>query len=47
MRDDERQERFFREEMRVAKCVIYNTGAPGESIQATHERILKAVAECD
>ncbi len=47
VRDDDRQERFFREEMRVAKCVIYNTGAPGESIQRTHERILKAVAECE
>jgi hypothetical protein len=35
------QERFFRAEMANAKTVIINTGAPGESIQRTRDRILQ------
>lgn len=38
--DHAAQERFFRAEMAHAKCIIINTGAPGESIQRTRDRIL-------
>ncbi|HLE96773.1 MAG TPA: hypothetical protein VI997_05315 [Candidatus Thermoplasmatota archaeon] len=38
--DHARQEKFFRDEMRSARCVIINTGAPGESIERTYQRIL-------
>jgi hypothetical protein len=38
--DHAAQERFFRAEMAHAKCVIINTGAPGESIGRTRDRIL-------
>ncbi|MHB8604680.1 MAG: hypothetical protein ACYDCK_05440 [Thermoplasmatota archaeon] len=38
--DHARQEKFFRDEMRSARVVIINTGAPGESIDRTYQRIL-------
>jgi ATP-dependent phosphoenolpyruvate carboxykinase len=38
--DHARQEKFFRDEMRAARVVIINTGAPGESIERTYQRIL-------
>ncbi len=43
--DHERQEKFFRDEMRSARVVIINTGAPGESIDRTYQRIMKHLAE--
>jgi len=39
--DHAAQERFFRAEMAHAKCVVINTGAPGETIQRTRDRILQ------
>ncbi|HVL87910.1 MAG TPA: hypothetical protein VM681_07920 [Candidatus Thermoplasmatota archaeon] len=39
--DHEAQERFFRAELATAPCIIVNTGAPGETIQRTYQRILK------
>jgi hypothetical protein len=41
--DHKRQEKFFRDEMRGAKCVIFNTGK--QSIQQTYEAILKHLDE--
>ncbi|HVL47858.1 MAG TPA: hypothetical protein VM889_04820 [Candidatus Thermoplasmatota archaeon] len=38
--DHARQEKFFRDEMRAARVVIINTGAPGESIERTYQRII-------
>ncbi len=38
--DHARQEKFFRDEMRAARVVIVNTGAPGESIERTYQRIM-------
>lgn len=38
--DHARQEKFFRDEMRSARVVIINTGAPGESIERTYQRIM-------
>ncbi|HWG91122.1 MAG TPA: hypothetical protein VNZ52_09785 [Candidatus Thermoplasmatota archaeon] len=38
--DHERQEKFFRDEMRSARVVIINTGAPGETIERTYQRIM-------
>ncbi|MHB8584451.1 MAG: hypothetical protein ACYDDF_01240 [Thermoplasmatota archaeon] len=38
-----RQEKFFRDEMRSARTIIINTGAPGESIERTSSRILTAL----
>jgi hypothetical protein len=38
--DHARQEKFFRDEMRSARVVILNTGAPGESIERTYQRIM-------
>ncbi|MBI2676035.1 MAG: hypothetical protein HYX24_06260 [Candidatus Aenigmarchaeota archaeon] len=43
VRDDRRQERFFRKEMERARCIIINTGAEGEIIERTHQRIVKAL----
>lgn len=45
--DHERQERFFRAGLAAARCMIINTGAPGESIQRTHDRILRHVGEVE
>jgi hypothetical protein len=39
-----KQERFFRNEMRAAKCIILNTGK--QSIQETYDTIVKYLAEC-
>lgn len=41
--DHARQEKFFRDEMRVAKCVILNTGK--QTIQQTYETILGYLEE--
>ena len=41
--DHARQEKFFRDEMKAAKCVIFNTGK--QSIQQTYEAILKHLEE--
>ena len=41
--DHARQEKFFRDEMRTAKCVIFNTGK--QTIQQTYEAILKHLDE--
>lgn len=38
--DHQKQEKFFRDEMRAARVVIINTGAPGESIDRTYQRIM-------
>ncbi len=38
--DHKRQEKFFRDEMKAARVVIINTGAPGESIERTYQRIM-------
>ncbi len=43
VRDDAIQEKFFRKELDVARCILLNTGAKGETIERTHERILKAL----
>lgn len=43
VRDDRRQEKFFRKEMEKARCIIINTGAEGEIIEKTHQRIVKAL----
>lgn len=41
--DHARQERFFRDEMRAAKCIILNTGK--QTIQQTYETIVKHLEE--
>ena len=39
VRDDKKQEEFFRREIESARCILLNTGV--ESIQQTHDRIAR------
>jgi hypothetical protein len=39
VRDDKRQEEFFRREIESSRCILLNTGVEG--IQQTHDRIVK------
>ncbi|MCL4346996.1 MAG: hypothetical protein M1117_03655, partial [Candidatus Thermoplasmatota archaeon] len=39
VRDDRRQEEFFRREIESSRCILLNTGV--ESIQQTHDRIVR------
>lgn len=43
VRDDARQEAFFRNEFRTARCVICNTGLKGETVKRTFQRIMEAL----
>jgi hypothetical protein len=43
VRNDAKQAYFFRKELDAARCLLLNTGAKGETIERTHERILKAL----
>jgi hypothetical protein len=46
VRNDALQEYFFRRELEVARCILLNTGAVGETIERTHQRILQALDHC-
>jgi len=41
VRDDQRQEEFFRREIESSRCILLNTGV--ESIQQTHDRIVREI----